>query len=206
MKIQSRAVTTRDYKIAFGAGTATGVLWFFVLARLSVFPGDKLVIALGSLPLLFVVGIAVANRFFLGQLVHKLAKFVMVGTLNSGIDFFVFNMLISATGIEKGISVMLFKAISFLSALVNSYGLNRVWTFGGEGAPSWTGQELMRFAAVTMSGLLVNVGTTSLIVSTTTPPLGLSQIRWDNLAALVATASNLVWNFAGYKLFVFTAS
>jgi putative flippase GtrA len=205
MEIDSRAVTTRDYKIAFAAGTASGVLWFFVLTRLSMLPGERLVTALCSLPIFFVAGVAVANRFFHRQLVHKLVKFIIVGVLNTSIDFFVFNMLMSATGTDKGISVTLFKTVSFLSALFNSYGLNRLWTFDGEGAPSWTGQELMRFAAVTVSGLLVNVGTTSLIVNATNAPFGLSQVRWDNLAALVASASNLIWNFAGYKLFVFTS-
>lgn len=199
-------MNTRDYKIAFSIGSASGLLWYFVLTHLSLISGGKLVIAVSSLPFIFVLGVETANRFFRGQLFHKLAKFIMVGVLNTGIDFFVFNMLISVTGLDKGISITLFKTVSFLSALFNSYELNRLWTFDEEAAPSWSRQELIRFAVVTVSGLLVNVGTTSLIVNTTTPLFGLSQVRWDNVAAVAATASNFVWDFAGYKLFVFISS
>lgn len=198
-------MTSRDYKIAFAVGAASGVFWVFVLHRLSLLSGDKLAIAVVCLPFLFLAGVATAHRLFDAQLVHKFIKFVMVGVLNTGIDFFVFNLLIDVTGRSQGIAITLFKLASFLCALVNSYALNRLWTFEGEAAPSWMGQEFMRFAVVTLVGLMLNVGTTSLIANVTSPLYGLSQVRWDNLAAAVATASNLVWNFAGYKLFVFTS-
>lgn len=51
---RSRAVTVRDYKIALGMGAASGVLWYFVLTRVSPLPGDKILILAGSLPFLFV--------------------------------------------------------------------------------------------------------------------------------------------------------
>jgi putative flippase GtrA len=147
--------------------------------------------------------VATANRLFHRQLAHKLAKFVMAWVLDTGVDFFVFDMLISVAGLEKGVTVPAFKKVAFLFDLLNDYGLNRLWTFDGEAERSRTGQELLRFVIITLSCLLVNLGTTWLLMNSTTPLFGLSQVRWDNVTAVAPTASNFVWIFAGYKLFVF---
>ncbi len=195
----------RDYKIASAIGLASSVLWFFVLRHLSLFPEGKLIAGVVAIPFLFLVAVALAHRLFHSHAFHKFVKFLMVGVLNTGIDFFIFNTLIAATGFDKGTPVALFKSLSFLCALFNSYELNRAWTFGAESAPSRTKPEFARFVAITVVGFLINVGTTSLVVNTMASPFGLSQIRWDNIAAIVATALNLVLNFIGYKLFVFTS-
>lgn len=194
---------TRDYKIAFGIGLASSVLWFFVLRHLSLSHEGELVAALVAVPFLFLAGVALAHRWFHGHVFHKIAKFLIVGVLNTGIDFFVFDTLIVSTGLATGAPIALFKSFSFLCALFNSYELNRLWTFDGEAETSRNKREFARFAAVTLVGFFLNVGTTFLIVGLTKPLFGLSQIRWDNVAAVAATALNLIWNFAGYKLFVF---
>ncbi len=192
-----------DYKIAFVIGVASSVLWFFVLRHLSLLSEGELVAAIVAIPFLFLAGIALVHRFFRSHVFHKATKFLMVGVLNTGIDFFVFDTLIAWTGHDQGIAITLFKSFSFFCALFNSYELNRLWTFDGEAEPSRTRQEFGRFAAITVVGFLVNVGTTSGIVAAIHPLFGLSQIRWDNVAAAGATVLNLVWNFVGYKLFVF---
>ncbi len=192
----------RDYKMALGIGLAASVLWFFVFRHLSLARGETFA-ALAAIPLLSVLGVALAHRWFHGHVFHKFAKFLIVGVLNTGVDFFVFDTLIVLTGSATGMPIVAFKSFSFLCALFGSYELNRIWTFDGEAAYSRTRKEFMRFAAVTLVGFLVNVGTTALIVGVMRPPLGFSQIRWDNVAAVAATALNLIWNFAGYKLFVF---
>ncbi len=201
--LKSRVVTVSDYKMALGIGVASGVLWYFVLARIHPFSGDKILILAGFLLFLPVATIAAAQRFFRGHVLHKFVKFGAVGVLNAGLDFFVFNMLISVTGLDRGISIVMFKSASFLAALFNSYWLNRTWTFDRQSASSWSGPELARFAAITVLGMLINVGMTSLIVNTMTPLLGLDQLRWDNVAVAVAAVLTLSWNFSGYKLLVF---
>lgn len=199
---------TKDYKMALLVGLASGVLWFFVLQRLAL-AEDERIGALVALPIIFPVAVWFARRFFGGtgkgsHAFRKAARFLMVGILNTGIDFFVFNILMAATGLEVGLPVTLFKSVSFFCALFNSYELNRRWTFDGEGEDVRTAKEFARFAAVTGVGFLVNVGTTSLIVIAAHPAFGLSQARWDNVAAAAATALSLAWNFVGYKWFVFT--
>ena len=194
---------TRDYKIAFAIGAASSVLWFFVLKHLSLLSEGELLAAVFSLPFLCAAAVAAAHALFRGALFHKIAKFLMVGILNTGIDFFIFDTLIVVTGSDRGLPISLFKSISFIFAMFNSYEWNRWWTFDNESAPSRTRNEFTRFAAVTFVGFLINVGTTSLLVNAVHPLSGISQIRWDNVAAAAATALNLIWNFAGYKIFVF---
>lgn len=200
----------RDYKIAFVTGLASGVLWFFVLKRLAL-AEDELLATLFALPVLFFLAAVAAHRFFgghdrKGHIFHKVARFLMVGVLNTGIDFFVFNMFIAASGLAQGLPVVLFKSVSFLCALVNSYELNRRWTFDGDAAETRTAKEFAQFAAVTAIGFLVNVGVTAAIVGLMRPAFGLSQVRWDNVAAVAATALGLAWNFMGYKWLVFPSA
>lgn len=193
----------RDSLIAFVVGLIAGTLWFFALQHLALFSTWTLAALALAIPFLALAGTLLVNRFFRGHVFHKLVKFLTVGVLNTGIDFFVFNTLIAATGMDKGAPIALFKSFSFLCALVNSYEFNRFWTFDEEAAPSRTKREFARFAGITIVGFLVNVGTTSLIVATMHPLAGLSQVRWDNVAAVAATVLNLAWNFVGYKFFVF---
>ncbi|HUC01467.1 MAG TPA: GtrA family protein [Candidatus Paceibacterota bacterium] len=193
----------RDYTIAFIVGLASSVFWYFVLRNLSLHSEGELVAAIALIPFAFLAIVALAHRFFSSHNFHKAAKFLIVGVLNSGIDFFVFNMLIAVTGHETGGTIVLFKSTSFVCAMINSYELNRFWTFSGEAEEAHTRREFGRFAIITVVGFLVNVGTTTLIVAFAHPAFGLSQVRWDNVAAVAATALNLIWNFAGYKLFVF---
>jgi putative flippase GtrA len=193
----------RDYSIAFIIGLASSVLWFFALRDLSLLSEGKLIIASAAIPFIFLALVAITHKLFQGGIFHKATKFLIVGVLNSGIDFFVFNTLITVTGRDAGGSIVLFKSISFLCAMFNSYELNRLWTFSGDAEESRTRREFARFAAITVIGFLVNVGTTALVVGLIHPPVALSQVRWDNVAAVAATALNLVWNFIGYKVFVF---
>ncbi|HVN26392.1 MAG TPA: GtrA family protein [Candidatus Paceibacterota bacterium] len=195
----------REYAIAFLVGAASGALWFFVLQRLAVLAGWELVALAVAMPFLFVAGAVLARLIFREGIAARLIKFLMVGVLNTGIDFFIFDLLIAATGTDRGWSITAFKSVSFLCAMVNSYELNRLWAFAGESSARRTKAEFARFFAVTVVGFLLNVGTTSVLSNAVHPLFGLSQVRWDNVAAAAATVLNLAWNFAGYRLFVFNA-
>jgi putative flippase GtrA len=194
--------TRRDYTIAFWIGLISSMVWFFALGHLALLSQGKLAVAVLLLPVFFVVSIAANRKIFKSPLIHKGIKFLIVGILNTGIDFFIFNTLIAFTGIDNGIFVLVFKSISFLIALLNSYELNRWWTFD-KAAASRNKKEFARFLGVTLISFLVNVGATAIIANVFHPLFGMSQVRWDNVAALAATGLNLVLNFIGYKLFVF---
>lgn len=155
-------------------------------------------------PVLSLVGLYAAyflNRFI--PFAYQAAKFALVGFLNTAIDFGVANFLIFVTGIAAGWQVSAFKTISFIVAIINSYLWNKYWTFGRGKAGGV--HEFSQFFTVSVIGLGVNISATSIIIGAFQPVGGLSAAQWANAAFVAATVCSLVWNFIGYKFWVFKA-
>ena len=156
-----------------------------------------------SLVLAALTLIGLATLRFLSRYVKvfwQIAKFIVVGGLNSFLDFAVLNLLIAVTGIATGVGFSAFKAFSFSTAVVNSYFWNKHWTFETK---SGNKAEFVEFLAVSVVGLGINVGSASLMVNYIQPLFGLNPVTWANLSALAATFLAMAWNFLGYKLVVF---
>src|SRR3989344_5338653 len=79
-----------------------------------------------AFPVLSVLGIWVSwllskkRPFF-----FELGKFGLIGGLNTAVDLGVLNILIIVTGIASGYPYSVFKGVSFLAAVVNSYAWNK---------------------------------------------------------------------------------
>lgn len=165
------------------------------------------------LPILSVLGMLVAGWLAkLIKVIYQVAKFVLVGALNTFVDWGVLNLLIFLTAIASGWSYSVFKGISFLVATVNSYFWNKFWTFkklSPEGASAGvesekvSGKEFLRFFIVSCIGFALNVGVATLVVNVWGPHWGLGEKLWANIGAFGGTLVGLVWNFLGYKLIVF---
>lgn len=137
------------------------------------------------------------NRSFL-----QFGKFVIVGFINTAIDFAVLNLLMYLTNTYKGSEIIIFNAISFTVAVVNSYLMNKYWTFGDKSREG-AAKQFVEFLAVSIIGIILN---TAIVYGTTTliqPMFGLGVKLWANFAKVLATAVVLGWNFIGYKFFVF---
>lgn len=128
------------------------------------------------------------------------AKFLGVGIVNTAVDFAVLNGLIFLTGIATGAWFSVFKAISFSLATLNSYALNKRWTFFSQSAGSPS--QFARFIAINAVGLLINVLVASLIANSQVK-FGISPHLFANFAALGGVLMSMSWNFIGYKFFVF---
>jgi putative flippase GtrA len=135
-------------------------------------------------------------------IIYQFAKFVLVGALNTFIDFGILNLLIWATGIAIGLHYSLFKAISFFVAATNSYFWNKHWTFEKKDSIFASG-EFVKFLVVTFIGFLINVGTASLVVNVIGPQYGIGETLWANIGAFAAVFVAFIWNFLGSKLIVF---
>ena len=135
-------------------------------------------------------------------MIRQYLKFGIVGGVNTAIDFLILNILMFFTGITAGYGYIMFKSISFIAANINSYFLNKKWTFKSDSAANR--REMVLFFTVSIIGLLINAGTASFIVTFIDPINGISPTAWANVGALVATAVSLVWNFFGYKIIVFS--
>ena len=117
-------------------------------------------------------------------------KFAIVGVLNSAIQYLVFLFLYSLTGTPY----LLASIIGYLAGMINSYILNRRWTFESRNQKLLT--ELSRFVAVNLVSLGVNLGLLYLLVST-----GVMIPQWAQVVAitgstLVNFVLNKVWTFA----------
>ena len=134
--------------------------------------------------------------------IHELLRFAAVGAINTALDLLVLNaLLLMSPQEEHTASFSMFKAISFLVAVINSYVMNRYWTFAGTTTRN-TRVEFGQFLGVSLVGLAVNNVVATLVFRHAFVPSRLSAMR-ATIAALAGSAAALTWNYIGYKLFVF---
>ena len=134
--------------------------------------------------------------------IFQAGKFVTVGISNTLIDWGVLNLQILLTGITAGLFYPIFKGVSFLIAIINSFLWNKFWTFK-KGETEKAGTEFLQFLIVSGIGLGINVGIASLAVNVIGPQAGISPKVWATVGALIATMFSMIWNFLGYKFIVF---
>lgn len=137
-------------------------------------------------------------------IILQVAKFAAVGAFNTFLDWGILNLLIALTGAASGVLYSVFKGISFLAANSGSYFWNKYWTF--KSSSQANAGEFTKFFAVSIVGLIINVGIASAVVGWVKPLGGFTPERWANVGALLATLVSLVWNFVGYKFLVFISS
>jgi putative flippase GtrA len=153
-------------------------------------------------PVLVVLGVIVAN--FIGKwlkVFQQLAKYGLVGVLNTLLDFSVLNLLSYTFSVYSKLSLVLINVISFLAANINSYFWNKYWTF--QSGNKKIAGEFLKFFLVSVIGFLLNSGVLWFFTTMIKPAFGLSPQVWLNVVKLVATVIYLIWNFVGYKLIVF---
>ncbi len=147
--------------------------------------------------------------FFLSKkwlVFYQAAKFVLVGGLNFLVDIGVLNLLIFLTSIATGWFYSLFKGISFAVAVINSYFLNKFWTFKKgttDQSAGKIGKEFLTFLVVSLIGIGLNNLIASLVVNWFGPQWGITENLWANLGAVAASFLAMFWNFIGYKFIVF---
>jgi len=135
------------------------------------------------------------------NLIKQFSRFIVIGFMNTAFDFAILNLLMWWTGIYSGIYIILLNIISFSIAVINSYLWNKYWTFKDKDG---TGiKEFSQFISVTLIGLAINSSIVFGVTTYISPIFGISPELWANLAKAAATGFSLIWNFTGYKLFVF---
>lgn len=133
---------------------------------------------------------------------YQFGKFIIIGFSNTAIDFGVLNFLMYVSGTDRGILFSVFKGVSFLLAVTNSYLWNKFWTFENSRLEKWE-REFIKFLAVSGTAFLINVGIASFIVNLLEPLPGISPTLWANFGAFVSLVFTIAWTFFGYKFFVF---
>lgn len=150
-----------------------------------------------------------ATGIYIGYLLSKIipvifqiAKFGAVGAANFAVDIGVLNLLIFATGIATGFPYTIFKIISFSFAVTNSYLWNKFWAFKKTDTKK-AGKEFVQFITISVIGLILNTLIASFLVNVTGPLGGIKVKTWASIAAAIASACVMAWNFVGYKFWVF---
>ena len=122
---------------------------------------------------------------------HKaFLRFCTVGVMNTLIDFIAFLILLYGFGA----GLLLANSIAFSLALLNSYVLNKIWTFGDTEPVSL--RQIMKFAGVAVSGFVLS----SIILTLA------SLVIHPVAAKVLAIITTLFWNYLGSRNLVFKKS
>jgi putative flippase GtrA len=129
--------------------------------------------------------------------------------MNTGVDLLILNIAVWIFCVTEGIPYAVMKSVSFMGAVVFSYFANKHWTFNDRSTHR-SKRKFSHFILISLVGMLINVLTATVVVTQLKVPLNdLLQIRfltdgvWINIGALAGSAVGMMWNFAGYKFFVF---
>lgn len=197
-------MSKKDYAIGALLGFGVGVFLIPTLYQVGTKQASVLVALPLIFPILMLFGLWLGNflsRWFAPFI--QLAKFAAVGILNTTIDFGVLNLLSLVTEITEGLKLGGVNIPGVAVAVLNSYAWNKYWVFPG-GSRSPVGSDLPKFVGVSIIGLLINSGIVVLL--TFSIPFGLDKGLWLNVAKVGATVLSFLWNFLGYKFFVFKKS
>ncbi|MEI7810086.1 MAG: GtrA family protein [bacterium] len=128
-------------------------------------------------------------------------RFAIVGVINTALDLMVLNLLVYFFAVTNALIFSICKGVSFAFALVNSYFMNKYFTFAKK---ETTAKNFYIFVLLSLIGLFVNM-----FVSSVTFYL-LSQYSFNISVNLIATISGIVGamfsmviNYISYSLFVF---
>ena len=183
-------------------GEIVAIFLIFVLKNLGYF-FNALWLLVIILPIAAIICIFIAG--ILGKkipIIFQFAKFIAVGLANTAVDFGILNILIFLSGIAGGLVYSVFKGISFVAASTHSFFWNKFWTFRKKETAK-AGKEFLQFFVVSLIGLAINVGISSLVVNLIGSQFGISQKLWANIGAACGSIVGLAWNFLGYKFIVF---
>ena len=188
----------RNNLIAIYLGIQSSILIFLTLRY---FLTDiELSVYIFAIPLISFVllNFAVSTLFAKSKLITSFSRFVIIGGANTVVDFFIFNIFLSIYPPEIFVPA---KMLSFIVALFHSLYWNSRWTF--ESSQKINTKLTARFISITITGLLINISIAYVLAFWLAGYGGLSFQLGANIATLVATVISLIWNFIGYRLFVF---
>jgi putative flippase GtrA len=137
------------------------------------------------------------------KITSEFSRFFLVGLSNTVVDFSVLNLLIFSIGLnDNNFNYIMFKTTSFLSSSANSFFWNKKWTFNKKSKK--TKKEIFLFLTVATSGLFLNVlFSTKIFIFMNEYFSFIPKNYTANISALLGLSILIIWDFFGYKYFVF---
>ncbi|SMC71584.1 GtrA family protein [Papillibacter cinnamivorans] len=121
---------------------------------------------------------------------RRVVVFGLIGVMNTAVDFAVYSLLIAFSPLGLALS----QAAGYSAGLINSFIMNRCFTFRN-GATTSLKAQVPRFLIVNGITLAISILCLSFLVNR----LGMNQY----LAKVPVTVLVMIVNYLGYKLFVF---
>ena len=134
------------------------------------------------------------------QTTRKVMRFALVGIINTLVDIIILNVLLWQFPTAETATILMYNAIACALAAVNSFVLNRVWTFRYK--EKITISLLTRFAGVSLLSLLGNTAILWLLIQMLPPSWTGAGPGATALKGLVAAAMMFL-SFIGQSTLVF---
>ncbi|MEZ0537736.1 GtrA family protein [Caldicellulosiruptoraceae bacterium PP1] len=119
-------------------------------------------------------------------------RFVLVGLLNTSVDFFVFTIFHSLFFLDVSFS----QSAGYITGTLNSFVLNKLWTFENQKTKKVTTiKQFLKFILVNIVSLIISV----ILIRNLTYSLNLNPY----FSKIIVTVITQFVNYYGYKLWVF---
>ena len=144
-----------------------------------------------------------SKRIMRNRTIWQFVRFALVGCLNTTIDLLVLNCLLWLWPGQNIARLLLFNTIAYACGALNSFALNRYWTFQREGPPN--AREAARFLLTTLAAIACN----DLILWFMGKILPLARLNvtlWANSSKVAAIGGTILISYLGMRLWVFVQS
>jgi putative flippase GtrA len=132
--------------------------------------------------------------------IGQVLRFGLVGGFNTLVDLLILNMLLLLFPTNSARMILIYSAIAYSVGAVNSFLLNKYWTFGFRQRTTW--REVARFIATTLCG----IGWSSIILwlaSNALHPILINPTIWANASKVIAISGTALISYLGMSLWVF---
>lgn len=137
------------------------------------------------------------DRAAVKRSLFQFIKFGLVGASNTILDFGITNVLFLIFQVTTGFGLTMISVTACMAATLNSWFLNKKWTFkGGDGS-------FRKFFGVAMIGLVVNTSVFLFVARLMTTRMSVDPMLAINAAKLCGVAAALIVSFLGYRFGVF---
>jgi len=130
-------------------------------------------------------------------------RFGLVGCVNTTIDLLVLNALLWLWPTQNITRLLLANTLAYAFGALNSFALNRYWTFRRTGRPN--AREGARFLLVTLVAIACN-DLILWMMSNILHPVHLNVTLWTNSSKVVAIGGTILVSYLGMRLWVFVQS
>ncbi len=130
------------------------------------------------------------------------AKYFLVGAVATILDLKLFEFLFWIFSASIPFSTITSKSVSFIISTFFKYWGNKHWAFQKHEREDMH-KEIIVFFSVTLIGLIIDILCFYYFAKVIDPQFGFPGAIWVKLSVIFAALAAALWNFVGYKFFVF---